>query len=234
MVGFIISQKNMPRSLSFKTGRFVQERMPPWAYFMGKAIKEGWVGEMAKAMAIETKGGNNMKRIIIFVLLLAVPAFGQYQSLLNKLADELPNFLKELHEEQMREEALEYQRQQTLINAERLRIERERLEYEKNKDKRKENDAFISAGFDPIDTNSDGRYDVYALNNIGDWDYDVVANDKDFDGYIDIVEFDDDGDGINDRVLYDKDNNNILEYWLFDNDGDGSWDEAGVDTNGDY
>ncbi|MFC1620178.1 hypothetical protein ACFL45_09555 [Candidatus Neomarinimicrobiota bacterium] len=174
-----------------------------------------------------------MKRIIIFVLLLAVPAFGQYESLLNKLADELPNFLKELNEEAMRKEALEYQRQQTLIDAERLRLERERFEYEKGAEKRNEIEAFQKAGFKPFDINSDGEYDLYALDNSGDGEYNIRAIDSNFDGNIDVVEFDDNGDGVNDRVLYDNDNNGTFEYWLFDNDGDSNWDEAGVDTDGD-
>ncbi len=46
----------MPRGLSFETGRFVQERMPPWAYFMEKAIKEGRVGEKAIAERLLMRG----------------------------------------------------------------------------------------------------------------------------------------------------------------------------------
>lgn len=175
-----------------------------------------------------------MKRIIILIVLLATPVFSQYKGFLNELADELPNFLKELHEEQMREEALEYQRQQTLINAERLRLERERFEYDKGVEKRKEIEAFQKAGFKLFDTNSDGEYDLYALDNIGDTEFDILVIDSNFDGSIDVVEFDDNGDGVKDRVLNDNDNNGTLEYWLFDNDGDGKWDEAGVDTDGDY
>lgn len=173
-----------------------------------------------------------MKRLIL-ILALCSPIMAQYESPLNIFLDQLPYMLKELHEEQMREEALNYQRQQTLINAERLRLERERFEYEINKEKREEIEAFKKAGFKLFDTNSDGEYDLYALDNIGNSEYDIRVIDSNFDGSIDVVEFDDNGDGIKDRVLYDRDNNNILEYWLFDNDGDGNWDEAGVDTDGD-
>jgi len=173
-----------------------------------------------------------MKRLIL-ILALCSPIMAQYESPLNIFLDQLPHMLKELNEEQMREEALNYQRQQTLINAERLRLERERFEYEKNRDEREEIEAFREAGFDLVDNNSDGKYDTYSLDNSGDGKYNIVAIDEDFDGSIDIIKFYDDEDNSVDRILYDNDNNGTLEYWLFDNDGDGNWDEAGIDTDGD-
>lgn len=173
-----------------------------------------------------------MKRLIL-ILALCSPIMGQYKSPLNRLADELPNILMRLEGERMRKESLEYQRQQTLINAERLKLEKERFEYEMNKEKREEIDAFRNAGFKLFDTNSDGKYDLYALDNVGNSQFDVRAIDSNYDGNLDLMEFDDDGDGIKDRILFDKDKNGTLEYWLFDNDGDGNWDEAGVDTDGD-
>ncbi len=172
-----------------------------------------------------------MKQFIL-ILALCSPIMAQ-NGFLNDLLDQLPQILKEANDEKKRDEALEYQRQQTLLNAERLRLERERLEYEINTAKRRDIEAFRSAGFDLLDTNADGEYDLYVLDKTDNGKYEVRGIDRDFNGSIDVFEFDDNEDGVIDRIVSDRDNNGTLEYWLFDNDGDGKWDEAGVDTNGD-